>query len=51
MDPRGFSVEPSQTASPVTPGVPVGRMLAWADLAASRDTVDLVPAQRQHTAP
>ena len=50
MDPRGFSLEPSETASPVAPGIPVERMRAWAQLAAGRASVDLVPAQREHAA-
>jgi hypothetical protein len=50
MDQRGFSLEPSETASPVAPSLPAARMRAWAELATHRTTVDLVPAQREHAA-
>ena len=51
MDQRGgFSLEPSETASPLTPSFPTARVSAWAELATRRTTVDLVPAQREHVA-
>lgn len=50
MDQRGFSIDPSETVSPLTPAVPVARMRDWAALASRRGVVELVPAQREHAA-
>lgn len=50
MDQRGFSIDPSETASPLAPAVPVARIRDWAALASRRGATELLPAQRDHAA-
>ncbi|GCE78447.1 hypothetical protein [Cellulomonas biazotea] len=49
MDQRGFSVDPSEAATPFI--LPATRLQAWAALAERRShTLELIPAQRDHLA-
>ena len=47
MDQRGYSVDPSETASPV---LPVTRLTAWAGVAARISAISQVPAQSETAA-
>ena len=48
MDQRGFSVDPSEAATPFV--LPAARLQAWAALAERSHTLDIVPAQRDYLA-
>jgi hypothetical protein len=50
MDQRGFSADPSDTASPLAPALPAARLRDWAALASRRGAVEHVPTQREHAA-
>lgn len=50
MDQRGYSVDPSEASIPVKSILPATRLQAWAGLAARGQSIELVPAQREHAA-
>jgi len=50
MDQRGYSVDPSETATPFTTAFPAARLQAWAGIAARSQMIDSIPVQRETAA-